>query len=425
MPTDKITVHIDPEFAVDIDPEFASLIPPLTPEELAQLEQNILAEGCRDALVVWDRSARALFKQGMGTCKSDGCKYGELRKRVPLSKWAGGDGIWECPECGYGIAPIDNDILLDGHNRYKICREHKIKFSTRPLSLPDREAAADWIDANQLGRRNLTPEAASLLRGRRYNRTKRQDGGHGDQKSGGQNVPPKTAAATIATQHNVNEKTVKRDGQFASAVEKLKPTIPDIEKRVMTGNVPSKKAVMAAAKQPAKARSLLDTTAHVSHNTGESEWYTPLDIIADVRKVMGDIDVDPASCKKANETVKAKVYFDAASNGLVQKWKGRIFINPPYSQPLVTQFSEALVSRLKSKDVKQACVLVNNATETAWFQAMLAEADAVCFIKGRVKFIDQYGNPGAPLQGQAVLYMGPHVDRLNDAFKKRGIILFR
>jgi hypothetical protein len=35
-----------------IDPEFQSLIPPLTTEERGLLEDNLLAEGCRDALVI-------------------------------------------------------------------------------------------------------------------------------------------------------------------------------------------------------------------------------------------------------------------------------------------------------------------------------------------------------------------------------------
>lgn len=49
------------------------------------------------------------------------------------------------------------------------------------------------MDANQLGRRNLTPDAFKLLLGRRYNRMKRQDGGHGNQRSGDQIDTPKTA----------------------------------------------------------------------------------------------------------------------------------------------------------------------------------------------------------------------------------------
>ena len=88
-----------------IDDEFASLIPPLTAEELAQLEANILGEGCRDPLVAW----------------------------------------------------AEEGILLDGHNRHRICLEHDIPFDVREISLTDRGAAMSWIIRNQFGRRNLTP----------------------------------------------------------------------------------------------------------------------------------------------------------------------------------------------------------------------------------------------------------------------------
>lgn len=93
------------EASLRIDPEFASLIPPLAPEELAQLEQNILADGCREPLVTW----------------------------------------------------AEEGVLLDGHNRCRICQEHDVVFDVREISLPDRDAAMRWIIGNQFGRRNLTP----------------------------------------------------------------------------------------------------------------------------------------------------------------------------------------------------------------------------------------------------------------------------
>ena len=84
-----------------IDKEFADLIPPLTPEEYKGLEQSILADGCRDALVVW------------------------------------------------------GETLVDGHNRYKICTEHNIPFTTVSKDFDDRNAAMLWMMNNQLSRRNL------------------------------------------------------------------------------------------------------------------------------------------------------------------------------------------------------------------------------------------------------------------------------
>ncbi len=107
---------------MNINPELQSLIPPLTPDEYAQLEQNVLADGCHDALVVWQ----------------------------------------------------EEQTLLDGHNRYAICARHGLPYHTTELSLPDLDAAKQWMIANQLGRLNLTPEQMSYFRGEQYNLMKRQ-----------------------------------------------------------------------------------------------------------------------------------------------------------------------------------------------------------------------------------------------------------
>ena len=83
----------------------------------------------------------------------------------------------------------------------------------------------------------------------------------------------------------------------------------------------------------------------------------------------------------------------------------------------MSDFADAVTDKFHSGEIEQACILVNNATETQWFQRMMSAATAVCFPKGRVKFIDQDGNPGgAPLQGQAIIYMGDRVDEFVGAF---------
>jgi N6-adenosine-specific RNA methylase IME4 len=189
-----------------VDAEFQALIPPLAPEERTQLEQNILAHGCRDPLVVWH----------------------------------------------------EGGVLLDGHNRLSICEAHGIEYRTVSISLPDRDAAADWMDANQLGRRNLTPDQASLLRGRRYNRAKKAVGRPSDKL--GKSCPISTAEA-LSKQHGVSERTIKNDGQFAQAVEKIKAVEPGIERRVTSGDAPPRSAVVQAARlletAPERAEAIL------------------------------------------------------------------------------------------------------------------------------------------------------------------------
>ena len=96
---------------------------------------------------------------------------------------------------------------------------------------------------------------------------------------------------------------------------------------------------------------------------------------------------------------------------------------PALLQPLIQQFCEKLVAHVRAGEVREACVLVNNATETAWFQLLATVAAAICFPKGRIRFWSPDGQGGAPLQGQAVLYMGPRADIFAQEFKKFGFVV--
>lgn len=211
------------------------LVPPLTDDERQALEANILRDGCRDPLVLWR----------------------------------------------------GKDILLDGHHRYDICQRHGVDFAVTDVDLPDREAAADWIDANQLGRRNLTPDQAALLRGRRYNRLKKAAFGRAGRAFGADKMSTPKTAERLAREHGVDEKTIRRDGQFAEAIEKTRSLDPEIEHKVVSGNGPTKAAVIKAAelleRHPAKAREVLDgtrTTAHVVRELRREETATRLTQLA-------------------------------------------------------------------------------------------------------------------------------------------------
>jgi len=361
-----------------IDEEFRSLIPPLTAEERAGLEENLLRDGCLDPLVVWR----------------------------------------------------EQQILLDGHHRKEICDQYGIDYAIREIGLPNREAAADWIDAHQLGRRNLMPEQMSLLRGRRYNRRKRaarfepeNAGGPGRGKTVAHNKPPFSTAQQLSEDLGVSPATIKRDGQFAAAVDRL-----GLQREVTEGLLDApRQAIVEAAhglgpnptpQQFEQARQAI-AKPHVAHNSGNNEWYTPPGYIQRVVAVLGEIDLDPASHDVANRVVKAKHYFTADQDGLAQPWRGRVFLNPPYAQPLVGEFCDKLVQHLQQGDVSQAIVLVNNATETRWFQTLLAHAQAVCFPAGRVRFWHPE-KVSAPLQGQAVIYCGGQEKQFVEAFQDLG-----
>lgn len=163
--------------------------------------------------------------------------------------------------------------------------------------------------------------------------------------------------------------------------------------------------------------------AHVDKNSGENEWYTPEPYIAAARQVMGGIDLDPASSADANMVVQSAAFFDEDANGLDKQWSGRVWMNPPYAQPLVSHFCNKLANDFAAGDVTQACVLVNNATETKWFQNLASHASSICFPSGRVKFWEPSGKPSAPLQGQAVLYLGDKAKAFKKSFSAFGVTL--
>lgn len=162
--------------------------------------------------------------------------------------------------------------------------------------------------------------------------------------------------------------------------------------------------------------------AHVSRNTGRIEWFTPARITDMARTVLGAIDLDPASCAEANETVQASRFFTKQDDGLMQDWRGLVWMNPPYSATLIGRFCVKLIASYNNGAVSGAVVLVNNATETKWFQALLRACTRFCLPTGRIAFW-RTGEPAfTPLQGQALFYFGPKADRFADVFQSLGPI---
>jgi len=363
----------------EVDEELRRLIPPPTESEHAELEAQLLRDGCLAPLIVW----------------------------------------------------AERGVLLDGHNRMEICDRFGIEYPVREISLPSHDEAKLWIIRHQLGRRNLTPDQASYLRGLEYQQTKQRHGGA--RVSSPQNEDLKTADR-LARKHGVAKVTIERDAAFAQAVDHLNDTIlPGIRDKVFAGDGPAKAVIVEAAKvaatEPQRAVAMLSPSSassssspHVAYNSGNNEWFSPSEIIEAAREVMGGIDLDPASCTAANEVVKASYFFSAEDDGLSKPWAKRVFMNPPYAQPLVQQFCSKLVQHVRDGDVPTAVVLVNNATETRWFQELSSVASAVCFPAGRVRFWHPVKTSASPLQGQAVLYFGDDRDAFTEAFSKFGSV---
>ena len=160
-----------------IDPEFQNLIPPLKEEEFKQLRRNIRVDGCIHPIIVW------------------------------------------------------GSVIIDGHNRYKICTEdpnNQIHFDVQQMDFPSREAAMDWIDRNQTGRRNLSPDDFKLIVGRIYNRTKLPEGRPKEKL--GEKRPVKRTSAIIGDEFGIGERSVRDAGKLAAAVEEIQKAEPDLDR---------------------------------------------------------------------------------------------------------------------------------------------------------------------------------------------------
>jgi phage N-6-adenine-methyltransferase len=132
-------------------------------------------------------------------------------------------------------------------------------------------------------------------------------------------------------------------------------------------------------------------------------------------------------CPASNQAAQDKELpgvpcFTKETNGLTKEWRGRIWLNPPYSQPLIEQFTSKLVAEFKAGHVTEAIMLVNNATDTAWFHEAESVCAAICFTKGRIKFYNPDDNPPNPTQGNAFIYFGRNPKKFAKVFADVGFI---
>jgi hypothetical protein len=158
----------------------------------------------------------------------------------------------------------------------------------------------------------------------------------------------------------------------------------------------------------------------------EVERFTPPKYIEAVRKVLGEISLDPASCEQAQAVVKAKRYFTKQQDGLEQEWCGRIFLNPPYHHGLLAKFIDKLLAEIAAGRTTSAILLVNSWTETNWFYAAANACASICFTKGRIQFFQPAGNKvvemlGRAPSGSAFFYFGQDVKRFEEVFCRIGV----
>lgn len=171
--------------------------------------------------------------------------------------------------------------------------------------------------------------------------------------------------------------------------------------------------------------------AAASHVEGydSDEWYTPEAYIDSARDVLERIDLDPASNPRAQKVVQAKRWWSKSDDGLGRPWAGRIWLNPPYSQPLVQQFIDRLLEQWDEGSVEAAIVLLNASTDTGWWHELAAEAASVCFTRGRISFVGPDGNPAPGNRVGQVFFLlsrdAGMIGRFALAFADHGTVLQR
>jgi len=186
-----------------IDEEFKNLIHPLTNEEFSQLEENILKDGCLDAIRVW------------------------------------------------------NETIIDGHHRYKICKSHELSFNTKEIQFDSREDAVIWMCQNQRGRRSSTKEQKDYLLGKEYEATKKKWG-----RSDGLNkkvsadkrtlLKPKGRTREILGQkYGVGKTAVMNSVEFSKGVDAIAEESPAAKEKILSGQTNmTKKSIIEIAKKP-------------------------------------------------------------------------------------------------------------------------------------------------------------------------------
>jgi len=187
-----------------IDQELEKVCLPLKEDEYSTLEKQLIRDGCLDTLKVWDRD-------------------GEL-------------------------------VLLDGHNRLKICKERKIPFETSTIEISSIDEAIVWIIDNQDGRRNATAQEKAYLSGKRYEAQKNinivrdEKGAFKAETPSSKEWRKGKTAHLHAEKEGVKSSTIFNNANFAHGVDTVREVSPELADKILKPKdgrpILSKKEVM-------------------------------------------------------------------------------------------------------------------------------------------------------------------------------------
>lgn len=169
--------------------------------------------------------------------------------------------------------------------------------------------------------------------------------------------------------------------------------------------------------------------AYMTGSDKDRDFYgTPAKWIELCRRVMSGIELDPASCREANErTVRAVRFFDKEMDALKRSWEcSTLFLNPPYSPILTKQFAAKFHNEWEGGKIRQAIVLINNSTETRAFDLFSRCATVQAYPRKRIQFISVEGRcKSQNSRAQTFFYCGPRWKRFRNLFAEANCRIMR
>lgn len=253
---------------LQVNEQFKKLIPALTKDEYRQLESNILEEGIRDSICVWD------------------------------------------------------GFIIDGHNRYQIASNNDLDFNIKEYFFDEEWQVKDWMINNQLGKRNLTEQQKSYLRGQRYNNEKLIGTTLNQHTARSQNGTQQKTKDKLAEEYGVSKNTILRDAEFADGLDKIDNE--ELRQEILQGTVKINKSDIQEIGKAIDEKETLFKQPEPMVFTSEE----------DIIKRAKELRAEKSKAKKEERKAVIQEQVEAIENGTMPEIDGKfhvIAIDPPWN----------------------------------------------------------------------------------------------
>ena len=309
--------------------------------------------------------------------------------------------------------------VLDGRNRLLACKLADVEPSFQEWILrAGGVSPLVWVISQNLKRRHLNASQKAMvaldilpLFEKEAKARQRQ---HGDTAPGRlKNTSGKNAGTVLGEARQQAAKATGAGNHYISDAKRIAERAPEMLPDIRSGVLSIPEALLKAGFQQ---------SVEVMTSSESDNWYTPKAYIAAAKKVLGEIDLDPASCKEANKVVRAKKFFDSDDDGLSRPWKGKVWLNPPYGKK-GPQFVSKLITEYKDENVEEALLLVNShCTDAKWFKPLFDYV--LCFTGHRTQFwTPEKDSIGGSTHGSVIVYFGRRRDKFVKYFEPFGAVL--